>query len=994
MERQDSMDQLKFMLESYALSMANNHRGRRKIFMHNRQHSLPSHLDSLNEEDENKPTNTPLRTEMGSTGKLKTFLEEEERSYSSLSSSKESLMSSEASINPITMRKTDSESSCLESRQASETSYYPSSLAYSTDSENIVDAELPYTTGADVAAIIKDTYPAVEEIVSNKVDMPMKTYPVHSTSSSPLTTSESESTSSFHIKTSKPESVITQQSTPVIPSIIVTSNKPLMPQSSSSMEITDIMGGKRSGTDKYEPALLTLVLSDVEDNVSVISSGGTTSASSGSKSTLSISPRCSSISPVPISPITVIEVDKLDNVNDSIDSGESPCEVVSLSSSFLQSQFSGDDQEKLVTINEDEQLHLDKELQDINGTSNDGKMHCDINVTEVAPNNLLNMADCAIEADDGRLSPLVIFTNRSFEQSPMSSPGGSNGERNSAFESRYSPLRIAAVSSPGSTHDVGVQEDDGTLSPLLLLSEWEDKEDMTAFWQPEVCIVSNSFTQTDTMTTGFLGNGKSVSTQTDYFTDTSSIDTEPDRFYMTSSTQTSFQHTDYDNHEPICCRCKESLANSRRSTNGLAVMKPKALESCDSGPSPWASCNSDQKSEDSSQLLLVPITKPSIREGRDDSPATSEYFMAMDTVEECPPPQSPLSVANGFSDNDSNASSSDELFTGDKLLMNRYIRQVSSNEQRWARSNSLEIRRSRISSEADSNHTTGEATVIRRNMSLEARRRSSLQRQKSFEEWNATIRELDNEIDMSEAKEEPHKASLESVDQEEPKDTVPSHIQNDSSLDIPSVSIWQGDSTEKDSLASSIVTDLFQTIPIDVSENNEVLKDIRRDYAPYPAGDVNENADKNLRNNTVESMSSVESHSDAMNPHLAPGIGLFRDPLITLPSKSLTNTSLLYLPRATGRTSAQTSCTSSLASTSSFDEYPPLPLDRLVSSLSVESSDSRCSASENRLTISGQENLIDFSQELSNLSIVNGSCDAAPISKNDHDVAFVQQHVS
>ena len=859
-ERQDSMDHLKNVLENYSVTMSTSPRTRKKLYATGRQQSLPAHLDAVDEGDESK-------------GRSPSLSEYSEEIISSLSSSKESIGSNDKHFFelPDSSKKQrygkigDSESSRPESRQESESSYYPSSLVFSTD-EN--DRLLDVDFNADETGISKYSENILDTRLNLKAGSSDALCVMDHTPSTSSHTSESEMNSSDPV--SRPKLLFEVPST-IIPTIVVTPNR-LITQSSTSLELSEIL---KTEDERVEPALLSVVLSDVEDNMSTVSSGGGSILGQSSKSN-SLSPCNLSVSPIPISPVTVIELDKLDNQNDSIDSleyNEAPSHTAKLKNNFNETntlpQINSENQVFQMSITEAPEL-------------NEKLMHDNFH-----ERSRMSSKDCSSEADDGRLSPLLIFSNRSFEQSPASSPG-------SAFEARYS---ITKEESGISTSEVGVQQDDGSLSPLLLLDDWDKLDELdSTTWPTQLCIVRNETSQTDM---SYVTSTRTIETQTDFMLSYGeSVESEPDCFVMTSGTQTNLLDA------PLSNLCSQCLCNYNRSTSNGDKELIHQTDSCDSGPSSWTSNLKDGL--DISQLIV-----PSNIHDDDRSSATSEYYMALESMDEPLINLEEETKLNDMYENE-NVSACGNIFTGDKTLMNRYIRQVANRKQ-CVRSSSLEIRRARKFSDTD--ESPQQANIIRRNQSLEARRRSSLQRQKSFEEWTATIRELEGEID---------EANEESEDQSK-LDSKPSE-ESDSAFDIPSVAVTPGNSTEKDDLAASIVTDLFSIIKVNPTKNNdELLNDIDKDYRKTTASTSKDSLF------SFQLTDSSSSSFDVVNPtpytqHLAPGIRPKIEPL--LPQKF--NHQLLAAPslfarhmskrRGSDRTynSCNTSCTSSL--TSSFDD--------------------------------------------------------------------------
>ena len=266
------------------------------------------------------------------------------------------------------------------------------------------------------------------------------------------------------------------------------------PGASSSREegsplVTKNMAGI-GGRGQLEPAMISIVLEDVDGNlmekldgfegVRRDSSGGHQprlqhNGDSGQHADLLHIPTCSSatsLSPVPLSPVTVIEV-SLDNQQDSIDteegtgssrdpndegdtSGMDSDVVPHVFGDFLSEDTDPSEFPTLVELTAERGAphapplsHNDDDVR-----SDEGSCGC--------PTKKGETCDACVEADDGRASPVLLFG--SALSPAMSSPSSS-----SSLSSSLSSALLAAF--PLNVSDTGVQADDGRLSPLALLTE-------------------------------------------------------------------------------------------------------------------------------------------------------------------------------------------------------------------------------------------------------------------------------------------------------------------------------------------------------------------------------------------------------------------------------------------------------------------------------------------------------------------------------------------
>ena len=266
------------------------------------------------------------------------------------------------------------------------------------------------------------------------------------------------------------------------------------PGASSSREegsplVTKTMAGI-GGRGQLEPAMISIVLEDVDGNlmekldgfegVRRDSSGGHQPrlqhlGDSGQHADLLHIPTCSSatsLSPVPLSPVTVIEV-SLDNQQDSIDteegtgssrdpndegdtSGIDSDVVPHVVGDFLSEDTDPSEFPRLVELTAERGAPHAPPLSnnDDDVRSDEGSCGC--------PTKKGETCDACVEADDGWASPVLLFG--SALSPAMSSPSSS-----SSLSSSLSSALLTAF--PLNVSDTGVQADDGRLSPLALLTK-------------------------------------------------------------------------------------------------------------------------------------------------------------------------------------------------------------------------------------------------------------------------------------------------------------------------------------------------------------------------------------------------------------------------------------------------------------------------------------------------------------------------------------------
>ena len=253
-----------------------------------------------------------------------------------------------------------------------------------------------------------------------------------------------------------------------VPSIIVSR---LVPQSSTSMEVADIMDNASTSVQnnvynasanevlKVEPALHTLniVTSDSDENKSQ-KSHRKRSLTTGEYDDKLCAPL---LSPVPLSPVTVIELDHLDN-QDSLDSGDSLGDTKELNYS------EGENRSIAILQPITEEEHM---LSDHSHSSSIEHDYCHNNQSSFrAP----QFKELSTYIDDGRLSPLVLL-NTTDITSKISTATYTHGNGN---ESAY-----VSSDEENSNNDrtflfreATTQASDGELSPIMFYQDEDSIE--------------------------------------------------------------------------------------------------------------------------------------------------------------------------------------------------------------------------------------------------------------------------------------------------------------------------------------------------------------------------------------------------------------------------------------------------------------------------------------------------------------------------------------
>ncbi len=595
MEKQDSLDQLKFVLERQAsvfnAGMEIVKDRKRKQFASARQKSLPLCLETLSEEDEGKSSSKGTSFDKGH---MKSFLEEEEERMSR-SSSKDSDLSRSAEVTGSGRVGKHRDGNDHRGSNASETSTTssmpPTSSTTSAECSDAEGSPLPDPIIDKQKLLERINYirhgPARQNTLSHfTFGAPNKVMPLLQRQSSldnihmgphppqfnhslvgPIKYNLSQSMQSEQVTQDNmfgntPRSELTKtysvpiQTPMTVPAIVVShAHQKLAPQSSSSLEVADILemrstasdsmsedepipggGSRRGSSERGSPKLMpgggSRRGSSERGSPKLMPGGGSRRGSSGrsspkardngrispkGKNPLEVEPALAymsavsiegdsggerrssfsngmlapptpgnlAVSPSPVSPITVIEADHLDNIYDSLDSGDSAPGGAEKERANLLSPEPLVDQSNLHPIIEE-----DHSTDQSRNTSFDGDSYVSdtafsrysskVNSFEEQPSSL---KDSGIYADDGRLSPLAIFPS---DSSPMPVNAEDLKEalqsRSDSFQSINSPssrsssgkmfvtpkqYSFESCGSQKEMQDACVQQDDGTLSPIM-----------------------------------------------------------------------------------------------------------------------------------------------------------------------------------------------------------------------------------------------------------------------------------------------------------------------------------------------------------------------------------------------------------------------------------------------------------------------------------------------------------------------------------------------
>ena len=511
-EKQDSIDQLKFVLEKHASILNANMDRRRKQFAGTRQKSLPLCLETLSEEDEGRSSKGASFDK----GKMKSFLEEEEGL--SRSSSKDSgkgkhhrdSLGSESSAMPNSVY-----SSATSSDQEGEIEITKKSNKFdmeavkSLSSNKSLDSASTFNVSQvifqnNAAGQIFDNVNPVMPLLQRQASLDniqLGSYPHLAAARMPEISENPRSALTYQEAIATRAEVTKSASLPAasVPSIVVSAHKFLPTQSSSSLEVADIFDRRISGGSndsmsedepipggggsernspkppilKVEPAMISVnaVSLDVEDPPTGERRSSTTMLLAPSPSNNMIT------SPIPVSPVTVIELDHLDN-QDSMDSGDSAPH--SENPTLL---LTPDAPDSLHPIAEEE-IHSSDQSRSTSFDDTPYLSDTAFSRYSSAKNSFdePSLKDSGIFADDGKLSPIAIFpsnvtfTSRLDAETLKEAMNSRSDSFQSAQESTSSEERrtrqmsveeSAGTMSPREVRDACVQEDDGTLSPIM-----------------------------------------------------------------------------------------------------------------------------------------------------------------------------------------------------------------------------------------------------------------------------------------------------------------------------------------------------------------------------------------------------------------------------------------------------------------------------------------------------------------------------------------------
>ena len=507
-EKQDSIDQLKFVLERQASILNAGMDRRRKQFAGTRQKSLPLCLETLSEEDEGRSSKGGSFEK----NKMKSFLEEEEGL--SRSSSKDSgkgkhrdSLGSESSAVPTSVYSSGTSSDQEDGDEITKKVHTFEALRNmsknnSLDANPNIDVSQVLFRNTDGTGHVFNHISPVTPLLQRQASLDniqLGTYPNLTAARLPAVSEASKPSLTYQEPIATRAEVTKAFSLPAanVPSIVVSSHKFLPAQSSSSLEVADIFdrringgsadsmsedepipgGGSRRGSSernspklpilKVEPAMISVnaVSLDVEDG----------DRRSSVPMLLAPSPSNSMIT----SPVTVIELDHLDN-QDSMDSGDSAPHTTGDNPAFL---LAPDAPDLLHPIAEEE-MHSSDQSRSTSFDDTPYLSDTAFSRYSWAKNSFdePSLKDSGICADDGKLSPIALFPSNitftshldtetlkeatnSRSDSFQSAQGSTSSEERRTRQ--MSVEESAGTMSPRDMKDACVQEDDGTLSPIM-----------------------------------------------------------------------------------------------------------------------------------------------------------------------------------------------------------------------------------------------------------------------------------------------------------------------------------------------------------------------------------------------------------------------------------------------------------------------------------------------------------------------------------------------
>ena len=507
-EKQDSIDQLKFVLERHATILNAGMDRRRKQFAGTRQKSLPLCLETLSEEDEGRSSKGGSFEK----NKMKSFLEEEEGL--SRSSSKDSgkgkhrdSLGSESSAVPTSVYSSGTSSDQEDGDEITKKvdtfqALRNMSKNHSLDENPNIDVSQVLFRNTNGTGHVFNHISPVTPLLQRQASLDniqLGTYPSLTAPRLSAISEASKPSLTYQEAIATRAEVTKALSLPAatVPSIVVSSHKFLPAQSSSSLEVADIFdrrvsggsadsmsedepipgGGSRRGSSernspkppilKVEPAMISVnaVSLDVEDG----------DRRSSVPMLLAPSPSNSMIT----SPVTVIELDHLDN-QDSMDSGDSAPHTTGDNPALL---LTPDAPDSLHPIAEEE-MHSSDQSRSTSFDDTPYLSDTAFSRYSSAKNSFddPSLKDSGIFADDGKLSPIALFpSNITFTShldtetlkeamNSRSDSFQSAQESTSSEERRTRQVSVeesAGTMSPRDMRDACVQEDDGTLSPIM-----------------------------------------------------------------------------------------------------------------------------------------------------------------------------------------------------------------------------------------------------------------------------------------------------------------------------------------------------------------------------------------------------------------------------------------------------------------------------------------------------------------------------------------------
>ena len=271
-----------------------------------------------------------------------------------------------------------------------------------------------------------------------------------------------------------------------LPSIVVNGIKPsLKTQSSASLEVQEIMEHSGDGNAmvmrnslSVEPALISVVLSDVADTPKGfkehMSQSGFLSVDTGLLVPKSRSNSISSVSsPIPLSPVTVIEMEHLDNVNDSMDlddgmrsaSFDRSLDHSTPSSETAQQNTTSPPQVSLTLPDSPPKIYMSPP-DSVSRGNNRQRVIYDISESSSCDHNHAYCNDVdkseKLNIDDGESKSHTVVDCENMSRYKTTTEHGESISRQNTLTAQ-----VSSEDSSSTVKDIGINASDGQLSPLV-----------------------------------------------------------------------------------------------------------------------------------------------------------------------------------------------------------------------------------------------------------------------------------------------------------------------------------------------------------------------------------------------------------------------------------------------------------------------------------------------------------------------------------------------